>query len=202
MIASALLSTAVFASPAADELANRLNAVKSMQAQFQQTITDGSGKLIQKSSGQMALERPGKFRWEMKKPVPQLIIANNDRLYIYDPDLLQVTIRSFKPSEGEAPALLLSRHMTELDKDFDIKALPDQAELKWYKLVSKQKDSAFSDVKIGFKNNEIAEMQLNDHLEQTTKIQFQHIKTNTALPSFLFVYKRAAGVDVIDETKK
>ena len=201
-ILAVLFVNTVQATPAADDLAKRLNAVSSMQAQFVQTVKDNRGKLIQRSSGQMAILRPGKFRWDMKKPVPQLIIANNERLYIYDPDLLQVTIRPFKATEGEAPALLLSRHMTDLDKDFTIKILPAAAGLSWYELLSKQKDGTFANIQIGFKNNEIREMHLEDSLGQKTHIQFQRVKTNINLPASLFVYQRSAGVDVIDETRK
>src|SRR5438105_3435289 len=73
-------------------LANLLDAVKSMQANFTQTVYDNHGKSVQTSYGRMAIERPGKFRWEVTKPIPQLIIANESRLWIYDPDLQQVTI--------------------------------------------------------------------------------------------------------------
>src|SRR5579862_4041780 len=84
---------AAYAQSAADELSKQLDAVHSMRASFVQTVYDNKNKPIQQSYGRMALLRPGKFRWEVDKPIPQVIIANQTRLWIYDPDLEQVTIR-------------------------------------------------------------------------------------------------------------
>ena len=96
--------TIAHAASASADLAGLLNKVQSMKANFIQTVYDKRGKVTQKSSGRMALQRPGKFRWDVAKPMPQLIIANGTKLWIYDPDLEQLTIRSIKKAAGESPA--------------------------------------------------------------------------------------------------
>src|SRR5690242_12941666 len=88
---------------AATDLTQVLNNVHSMRANFTQTVYDNLGKAIQQSTGKMAMQRPGQFRWQVVRPLPQLIIANQTRLWIYDPDLEQVTIRAFKTTAGEIP---------------------------------------------------------------------------------------------------
>lgn len=199
---SALLTTA-HATNGAANLASLLNSVTTMRADFTQTIFDNRGKAVQKSYGRMALQRPGRFRWEVTKPIPQLIIANATRLWIYDADLEQVTIRPLKTTAGEAPALLLSHSNTTLDKDFSVTEIPNKADgWRWFTLVPQHTDEMFTSIKIGFKNNQISEMRLQDNLGHTTGIQYKNIATNASLPASLFTFTPPPHTDVIDETRK
>ena|SRR3990167_2221223 len=191
-----------YATPASD-LTQHLNAVRTMQADFSQMIYDNRGKPIQASIGKMALQRPGQFRWETQKPLPQLIIANGSRLWIYDPDLEQVTVRLLNAEAGDTPALLLSHANLILDKEYTVKTLNKPlSPLQWFVLVPKKKDSMFASIQLGFLRDQIKEMQLQDHLGHTTFIQFKNIKINVSFSNKLFVFKVPRGVDVIDETKK
>lgn len=185
----------------ASELSGLLSGIKTMRAGFTQTIYDNHGKAVQKSNGKMALERPGKFRWEVTKPMPQTIIANAERLWVYDPDLQQVTIRSLKTEAGEAPALLLSHQNTTLESNYKIQTLNEKDGLRWFLLQPKKSDNMFASVKMGFANSELKEMILDDQIGHSTRVQFQKIEMNTSLPSSLFVFKAPAGTDVIDETR-
>lgn len=185
----------------ASELSGLLNGIKTMRAGFMQTIYDNHGNAVQKSNGKMALERPGKFRWEVMKPMPQTIIANAERLWVYDPDLQQVTIRSLKTEAGEAPALLLSHQNTTLESNYKIQTLNEKDGLRWFLLTPKKSDNMFASVKMGFANSELKEMILDDQIGHSTRVQFQKIEMNISIPSSLFVFKAPAGTDVIDETR-
>lgn len=192
----------IYAAGASTELANLLNGLHTMQADFVQTTYDNKGKEIQKSYGQMALDRPGKFRWQVKKPIPQLIIANQKRLWIYDPDLEQVTIRSLGKDNGETPALLLSHVNGLLEKDYEIKEITKNTpDWKYFKLIPRRADSMFVKVVMGFEGNQIGKMSLVDHLGHSTTIEFHNSVANTSLSASLFTFKPPAKVDVIDETK-
>lgn len=185
---------------AEQDLSSLLNGIKSMRARFQQTIYDNNGNAVQQSSGSMALARPGKFRWEVTKPMPQTIIANAEKLWIYDPDLQQVTIRSLKSEASEAPALLLSHQNSDLEKNYQIKTLAPDGSLRWFLLKPKGNDNMFISVKMGFAGAQLKEMVLEDHIGHATKVKFINIKINEPIPSSLFVLKTPAGTDVIDET--
>lgn len=195
-------SNIALATPASD-LTGLLSSIKTMQSGFTQTVYDNHGKAIQTSYGKMALDRPGKFRWEVSKPIPQLIVANDKRLWVYDPDLEQVTIRKLEQSAGSTPALLLSHVGNVLETDYTV-TLSDQkpVDLNWFMLKPKNKDNMFASVLMGFKGKTISEMRLEDHLGHTTAIQFTHAKTNAGLPANLFIFKAPKGVDVIDETRR
>lgn len=194
----ALVTSFAYAGSAPAELASLLNGVRTMKADFDQTIYDNHGKAIQHANGHMALERPGKFRWEISHPIPQLVIANQTRLWIYDPDLAQVTERSFKHTTGETPALLLSHTDAVLDKEFDIKELKNAEKVRWFNLVPHNGDN-FAAIQLAFMNRQIYEMRLQDHLGHTTHIRFKNTKINMPISSATFVFKAPAKVDVIHE---
>ena len=174
-----------------------------MRADFSQTIYDNRGKVMQHSYGHMALQRPDKFRWQVTKPIAQLIIANQSRLWIYDPDLEQVTIRSLGKTAGETPALLLSHVNTALDNDFTVNQMQNPAPgWRWFTLIPKSGDSMFASVQMGFMNGQIHEMHLKDHLGHLTVVEYQHIQMNSDLSSSLFTFTPPKNVDVINETRK
>jgi outer membrane lipoprotein carrier protein len=186
----------------AESLPDLLNNVRTMKSSFVQTVYDNKNKPIQQSYGTMAMKRPGLFRWDVKKPIPQLIVANQTRLWIYDPDLEQVTVRSLKKAAGDTPALLLSHVSGVLEKNYTVQVSPkNTSQSKWFTLTPRGADSMFASIKLGFVNNEISEMRLQDHLGHQTRIQFKNSQENIAIPDNLFVFKAPRGVDVIDETR-
>ena len=196
-----ILSNFAIAAPS-DDLANLLNSTRTMRANFTQTVIDNRNKPVQKSYGTMALSRPGKFRWDVKKPIPQLIVANQPRLWIYDSDLDQVTIRTLNVAAGQTPALLLSQVNTVIDKDFAVKQLSNAQNQITYELIPRNNDASFGSIRLIFNSGKISAMYLQDHLGNTTKIEFSEIEANINIPANTFTFKIPANVDVIDETKK
>ncbi|OGT68743.1 MAG: outer membrane lipoprotein carrier protein LolA [Gammaproteobacteria bacterium RIFCSPHIGHO2_12_FULL_45_9] len=193
----------LYAATPADTLAQLFTATQTMQADFTQTIFDNHGKSIQRSQGHMAFQRPGKFRWDVRSPLPQLVVANGQRLWIYDADLEQVVIRSLHQSAGETPALLLSRPNPVLQTDFKVsEGQGDNKGMQWFILTPKKNDNMFEQIRLGFRQEQIQAMRLTDHLGHSTLIEFHHIHINTALSSSLFSFVPKSGVDVIDETQR
>ncbi|HSW69976.1 MAG TPA: outer membrane lipoprotein chaperone LolA [Gammaproteobacteria bacterium] len=184
-----------------ETLTHLLNTIRSMQADFTQTVTDTKGKILNRSDGKMSLERPGKFRWEVARPNPQLIITNGRKIWIYDADLEQVTVRYLNQETSEAPALLLSNANETLAKDFQVQ-LASGPNAQGFLLTPKDKGSMFETIQLRFDNQQITQMQLQDHLGHVTMIQFKHVVTNNRLSPSLFQFKAPASVDVIDETRR
>jgi outer membrane lipoprotein carrier protein len=187
-----------------DTLTHLLVNTRTMQADFSQTVMGKKGQAMQEAHGHMALERPGKFRWEVKTPTPQLIIANGKRLWIYDPDLQQVTIRSFSKSASQTPAFLLSDANVAIEQDYNVEAVAATQQIanaKVFLLSPKNKDNMFANIKLTFMGKQIHEMQLRDHLGHLTIIAFQHVKLDAPLAAALFVFTPSSKIDVIDETR-
>ncbi len=190
-----------YADEAADKLTQLLKNMHSMQADFTQTILDKNGQAVQKSTGEMSLQRPSQFRWDVKKPTKQLVVTNGKKLWIYDPDLEQVTIRSLVKTAGETPAMLLSDEDLAVGDEFSVRETNHSTELKWFVLIPKDKSTAISALKLGFANQEIRQMKLEDHLGHTTLIEFNHVRTNIPLTASTFSFTPPGHIDVIDETK-
>ncbi len=201
LIVFAAITSALAETPV-NTLSQLLKNTHSMQANFVQTILDKHGKAIQTVSGKMALQRPSQFRWNTLDPTRQLIVTNGKRLWIYDPDLEQVTIRSLSKAAGETPAMLLSDETLTLDKDFIVSPSESKDSVQWFKLIPKDKGSLVSSLKLGFSNGTIQQMIINDHLGHTTRIRFSNVITNEAINKSQFAFTPPANVDVIDETKR
>ncbi len=184
----------------AQELLQVLNPIQSLQADFVQTILDNRGKAVQRSQGKLFLKRPGGFRWDVQSPTPQLIVANNARLWIYDPDLEQVVIRPVAKEAGKTPAFLLSNVSTAITRDFTVRRMQAPRNWQWFSLTPKGGDSQFRAIQLGFLNHKIKELRMQDHLGHNTVIQLQHVKENANLKTALFQFHPPAKVDVIDET--
>lgn len=200
----ALLSINAYADSSSDALTSLLLNMQTMQADFTQRVLDKAAHAIQQAQGHMALQRPGKFRWDVKAPTPQLIIANGNKLWIYDKDLEQVTVRTFKAAAGQTPALLLSDKSLTLSRDFNVKPAKNVSQVasQSFVLIPKDKDNLFESIQLTFMNKQIQEMQLRDHLGHTTVIQFKNIQFGKPLAAALFTFHAPAHTDVIDETKQ
>ncbi len=182
-----------------DQLEIFLTKLSSFEADFQQRLTDEEGRLIEDSEGQFYLQRPGKFRWEYTLPYSQSIIADGERLWIYDKELEQVTVNSMQTALSNTPARLLSGDLV-LDDEFSIEELGEINGINWLALQPKQTDGQFAAIRMGFDQAGLSIMAIADNFGQVTKISFSHAKRNQSIDSAQFNFEPPAGVDVIDAT--
>lgn len=189
------------ASRATDTLANKLHHFKTLAAEFEQVVEDQNGKEIQRSQGRVSIQKPGLFRWEIKKPFQQLLIAKDGALWVYDKALDQATHNPVDAAIGKTPALLLTDNSNDLLKDFNIKRESPSANLDWFAITPKSSpahESAFERVLLGFDGNSLKKMIIADNLGQHSYIIFRNVRLNTSLPEDLFLFTPPPGVDVID----
>jgi len=173
----------------------------SFSADFSQTVRNTTGKILQQSTGTMALQRPLKFRWAYRSPYEQLIITNGNRLWIYDRDLEQLTIKALNNSIGSTPAALLSNDQP-LEKTFHIRGDGQRSNLSWVRLTPKKPDTGFELIRLGFVRNTLSVMVLTDSFGQTSTIRFSHLQKNIKLDHKQFIFSPPPGVDVIMDVGK
>jgi outer membrane lipoprotein carrier protein len=181
---------------AVDELRNFIETTRSAQAQFDQTVTDRAGKKLQQASGTMAFSRPGKFRWVYEKPYEQVIVGDGQKLWIYDKELDQVTVKSLDQAIGSSPAALLAGS-GEIEQSFTLRDAGAEGGIEWVEATPTAKESTFESVRLGFKGDALAAMELKDHFGQTTTIRFSEVKKNPRLAADLFRFTPPEGADVI-----
>ena len=175
-----------------------LQGLQTLQADFRQTLRDGQGRLIEESQGVLAIHRPDRFRWDYVKPHEQTIVADGKKLWLYDVDLEQVTVRSMEQSLTGTPAVLLSGS-EDLRTSFKISGTESKGGETIVSLVPKRGDTDFKQVRIKLVGKQLAGMVLSDKLGQSTTLEFSNVLRNVPLDDARFVFAPPAGVDVIGE---
>ncbi|WP_240761764.1 outer membrane lipoprotein chaperone LolA [Nitrosococcus wardiae] len=177
-------------------LAAFLEEVHSLRAEFHQTLLDEHQEPLEESEGKFFLQRPGKFRWDYHEPFSQAIVADGERIWFYDPDLEQVTVKNQKLALGETPALLLSGECLP-EETFRINNLASHNHLAWVELLPRNKEATFERLLLGFDNNTLRQMELHDSFGQITRLTFSEVEVNLSLDPSLFVFTPPEGVDVM-----
>ena len=195
-IALALAPMASFAADAPAQLSSFVANVASATGDFAQQTTGGQAQSRPEQSGQFSFQRPGKFRWHVKKPYEQLIVSDGENVLQYDPDLAQVTQRTVDQSIGASPAAILFGSGS-LEESFDVQPLPEDDGLQWLRATPRGPDAGFTHVDIGLRNELPARLLLLDAFGQTTRIDLFNIQANPQLPASQFEFTPPDDVDVV-----
>ncbi|OOG25933.1 outer membrane lipoprotein carrier protein LolA [Thioalkalivibrio denitrificans] len=195
-----LLALSVVAPAMADDARAQLdrffNDVTGFEARFEQLVINEQDEVLQKSEGQVQLQRPGRFRWDYETPYRQLIVADGQFLWTYDEDLAQATARPMEQVLAGAPIALLSEERP-LHESFHIEVVGERAGLNWVELEPHDRDADFTRILIGMDDRRIGMMVLYDQFGQQTRIRFSDMRLNPGFPSRTFRFEAPEGVDVI-----
>lgn len=182
---------------AINQLKAFLKASTSFSADFKQVSFNKAGQASQTSIGQFYLSRPGKFRWNYQKPFSQEIVSSGGKVWFYDADLEQVTVKQLDDSLGSTPALLLTGEV-DIDQKFILEEQGSEEDLNWVRLSPKNEESGFKYILIGLNHGQLGGMELSDNFGQLTRIYFANIKINPVLNETLFNFTPPKGVDVFE----
>ncbi len=172
-------------------------------AEFTQVVTapskDGQAPRSKTSSGTFDFSRPNRFRFEYLKPFAQTIVADGQTLWLYDQDLNQVTARKQSAVLNATPAALIASaaNTKALQADFVLAAAPDQDGMEWVLATPKAKDSNLQSIRVGFRSQSLAVLEILDSFGQRSVMRFGAMQTRAAADAALFQFKPPAGADVI-----
>ncbi len=177
----------------------QLKQHKQLSGQFTQIISGEQSSHTQSSTGEFWIKKPNKFRWHYSTPYVQKIISNGDKLWVYDEDLEQVTIKGAAESIQSSPlaVILGSVSLSEL---FMIEKVEQNDDLQWLKLIPKEDSSGFDFIQIGFRQGVLSRMLLKDSFGQTTQLLFTNVAVLTPIDDDIFQFQAPQGADVFDET--
>lgn len=199
VLATSLLAGSAFAGARA-ELDAFTRGLKGLDGQFSQQVSDQHGKIKERSSGRVALAAPRLFRWEYDKPYKQLIVADGRRVWVFDPDLQQATVRGQGAEEQNSPLTALI-DPSALDRQYDVseEASPRDG-LQWLSLTPKvDTEASFEIASLGFGKDGLAKMEVVDAVGQRTTISFSGWTRNPAFASGTFSFKPGKDVDVVGD---
>lgn len=163
---------------------------------FEQTVTASSGRHPQVSTGQFVFMRPGKFRWVYERPYPQLLVSDGERMWSWDEDLNQATVRVLNDALGSTPAAVLTGDGA-LERDFELADAGSADGLQWVVAMPRQVDSSFESMRLGLTGGMLRKMELRDNFGQITVIAFTAFDTETEIDPALFSFVPPPGADVI-----
>jgi len=173
-----------------------VNNVHSMSANFEQSLVDADGIVMETSSGTVDIRRPGQFRWRYIVPYEQILVADGLNVWSYDVDLAQVTVRPQTEVLRNTPANLLGGSDSVLE-DFDyVGSLEDRGTI-WVQLKPKDSEHGFGKIELGFSDGTLTRMMFDDTLEQTTLIALLDVTTNEPIAEDFFDFLVPDDVDLV-----
>ncbi len=202
----AFASAAAQADAAQDTLKRFVDGVQTFDARFEQTQTDERGKVIARSSGRFLLSRPaasaksdvGRFRWAYEKPYEQLSICDGEKLWAWDPDLDQVTVRNARSALSGTPAALLSQR-GGLSEAFVIKDGGSDGDAKVVRLLPKAKDGDFKSIELSIdKSGAPLRMRFQDPIGGTSEVKFSNVATNKPIDAAQFQFTPPEGTTIVN----
>lgn len=201
-----LVAAAMFAMPqiarssSLDRFAEFIATTLTASGEFEQRVFDRNKRLVQESRGMLSFSRPGRFRWTYVKPYAQLIVGDGVRVWIYDEDLNQVTIKKLDQALGSTPAALLAGN-NEAVKAFKLADRGLRDGLEWLDATPRDKDSSFTRISLGFGFSGLETMELTDSFGQVTLLRFSTFRRNGPIDAATFRFSPPKGADVIGDSK-
>lgn len=197
----ALMATGASAADGGDaRLRSFLADVQGMDGRFRQQVIDSRQQVLEDTSGSVAMQRPGRFRWNYEAPFERVIVSDGEKVWLYEADLEQVTIRRLSSGIGDTPAALLTGKVSVLER-FKVDRSWNEEGLALVRLVPRSADSDFAAVTLGFDGPALRRLLLDDRLGQQTRIDLTEVRINPRLAPDLFRFLPPPGADVIDDSE-
>lgn len=201
VLALGLVGPTTWAQARVDEVGERLvnefvNDVITLQGRFEQSLIDAEGIVVERSSGTLEIERPGRFRWSYSEPYEQWLVADGLNIWSYDVDLAQVTVKAQAKALANTPALLLGGGEDALSQ-FSFDGSMVEKGTTWVRMIPIDSKSGFERMELGFMNGHLTRMVFFDNLEQTTLVALYDVTTNEPIDSERFDFRVPDDVDLV-----
>jgi outer membrane lipoprotein carrier protein len=179
-----VLVSALAGAASLERLREFVRETQTARASFIQTVTDRNGRMVQ--------------RWTLEKPYQQILVGDGERVWVFDPDLNQVVVRRNDRALGSTPAALLAGK-EDVEHAFDWKDLPPANGLDWLAAKPKDKESSFTEIRLGFNASGLAALAVTDNFGQHTLVTLFNLERNPKLAPDLFKFTPPKGADVVGE---
>lgn len=201
LLLSYLVASAAFAGAPSDDTGHALvdsfvNDVSTFAGDFEQTLIDADGEILEVSRGRLEINRPGQFRWAYVEPYEQWLVADGLNIWSYDVDLAQATVKPQAEALANTPALLLGGSASAMD-DFEYDGSTEDAGLVWVRMRPVDTDSGFDRMELGFSGDTLTRMVFFDNLAQTTIVTLSNVAVNEAIDPAHFQFIAPDDVDIV-----
>lgn len=181
-----------------------VRGTKSGKTSFTQTIVNKGGKVSNPASGSFSFQRPGKFRWAYEKPYEQVIVGDGQKVWIFDKDLNQVSVKRIGDALGQSPAAILAGN-DDFETNFSLRDSGVRDGVEWLEAKPKGKETSFESIRIGFRKESgrstLAMMELTDSFGQTSILVFGTFERNSPLSPDTFRFVPPKGADILGDDR-
>lgn len=180
-----------------------VRSVTTLETAFTQVQHDEFGDELGESEGRFWLQRPGRFRWEVTAPHEQVVVADGESLWFYDPDLRQATRRPSAQALLGTPAALLAED-AELGDAYRVALLDretdngDSDAVRVRLAPKKDGDAEFRSLTLTLVDDVPRAIAFEDQLGGMTEVRFEGIKVNEAVDAERLRFDPPEGTDVIE----
>jgi outer membrane lipoprotein carrier protein len=215
-------ATPAAASAVPTPLDKYLDGLHTLRTTFLQTLADPHGREIDRATGTLIVQRPGRFSWDIHpQPVSegapgasagsgsgggasgagQLMVCDGTNLWFYDRDLQQVTVKPVDAALSATPAMLLSGAV-DVRRNFNISPVGEREGLDWVLVEPAGAQADFRSALFGFEHGELRRMILEDKLDQTATIIFEKVERNGPVRPAEVSFRPPKGADLIGTPRK
>ncbi|MDX1570181.1 MAG: outer membrane lipoprotein chaperone LolA, partial [Xanthomonadales bacterium] len=152
--------------PRIEELTGSL---ETLTGRFEQQVVDETGRLVEESTGALALSEPNLFRWHYETPYEQLIVADGNRVWMHDVELEQVTVKDQDTAASSSPLYVLTRPAT-LEERYEV-SYSKQDGVELILLRPRAPEAEFEWVEIAFVDSVLEGLVIQDGFGQQTRIR-------------------------------
>jgi len=184
-----------------ERLQSLLEPIKSLSANFVQSVFDADGFEIDSSQGLFKVASPSKVVWHVTAPLEQQVISDGSTLWVYDPDLDQVIVNSVDGRLSATPAVLFSGDLESLEASYEVAQKSLNIETPSFVLTPRDNASLFSTIELQFVGREPAAIIITDTLGHSTAIVLSDLQLNPLLHEETFVFSIPADVDIINNVQ-
>lgn len=177
-------------------LTRLIESMTTFRATFEQVVSGPRRLTGETLTGSVLIETPGKLRWEVFEPYPQLLVADGERLWVFDPDLEQVSVQPLSEvTDGSLPFLI--RGMDDI-RDLTERYVVREPRPMIFRLSPKGDATMFRELTMQFDDGRLTRIQIDDHLDAVTSIRFDEVVVGEAIDPAQFRFDVPEGVDLIE----
>ncbi len=195
LVLSAILVANAYAFGPENMLVQKFQAIKTMDAHFQQMVFM-NGRKISQNSGHFVVQRPGHMRWAIEKPHAQIFIANGQTIWIYEPELKQATKKPQSQGIGGTAGLFLSNQPSLWVQRYKV-TMGMSKSLSVFELRAKTTKTPFSKVILKFHQDQLIAIEFWDQMGQNSIVKLSGVKVNQTVPASAFHFSPPKHTDVI-----
>lgn len=193
-----------------DKIQDKYEKINEFQAEFEQEAEVAALDTTEKASGKVWFKKPGKMRWDYRKPYEDQIVSDGENIWYYNSQEQQVMKSSLEHLNSETSSTTLISGLGQLEKLFDAEFANDKninTSDENYLISLSPKENLGSDepydkiiISVDRKDSMVKEIYLFDPFGNKTKITLSGFKINKGISDSLFDYSPPKGAELVDTT--